>query len=59
MDRNGSDADLPGLRDTVLVGGMDTVTLVTNFDNPGEWMVHCHILEHAELGMMTTVIVEP
>jgi FtsP/CotA-like multicopper oxidase with cupredoxin domain len=59
MDRNGSDADLPGLRDTVLVGGMDTVTVVTNFDNPGEWMVHCHILEHAELGMMTTVTVEP
>ncbi len=27
--------------------------------NPGEWMVHCHILEHAELGMMTTVTVEP
>jgi len=22
-------------------------------DNPGAWMMHCHILEHAELGMMS------
>ncbi|MCK6586366.1 MAG: multicopper oxidase domain-containing protein [Polyangiaceae bacterium] len=21
-------------------------------DNPGMWMFHCHILEHAERGMM-------
>jgi len=21
----------------------------------GRWMLHCHILEHAESGMMTTV----
>jgi FtsP/CotA-like multicopper oxidase with cupredoxin domain len=28
--------------------------LVTN-DNPGEWMVHCHILGHAHNGMMTVI----
>jgi FtsP/CotA-like multicopper oxidase with cupredoxin domain len=21
--------------------------------DPGQWMMHCHILEHAEAGMMT------
>jgi FtsP/CotA-like multicopper oxidase with cupredoxin domain len=23
----------------------------------GTWMMHCHILEHAEAGMMTTISV--
>jgi FtsP/CotA-like multicopper oxidase with cupredoxin domain len=22
-------------------------------DNPGDWMLHCHIIEHQETGMMT------
>ncbi len=25
----------------------------------GRWMLHCHILEHAESGMMTLVEVRP
>ena len=25
----------------------------------GRWMMHCHILEHAEAGMMTTLEVLP
>jgi FtsP/CotA-like multicopper oxidase with cupredoxin domain len=24
-------------------------------DNPGDWMIHCHILEHAEGGMMGVI----
>jgi FtsP/CotA-like multicopper oxidase with cupredoxin domain len=35
--------------------GDDEVHLLTHFDNPGLWMAHCHILEHAELGMMTQI----
>ena len=27
-------------------------------DNPGDWMSHCHILPHAEDGMMTVLRVE-
>ncbi|MCC7536285.1 MAG: multicopper oxidase family protein [Deltaproteobacteria bacterium] len=50
---------LPGLRDTVLVPGLETVEIVAYLDNPGHWMAHCHILEHAELGMMTEIAVEP
>jgi FtsP/CotA-like multicopper oxidase with cupredoxin domain len=27
-------------------------------NNPGEWMAHCHILPHAEGGMMTMLMIE-
>ncbi len=49
----------PGLRDTVLVPGMQTVTIRAWMDNPGQWMAHCHILEHAEQGMMSEIVVTP
>jgi FtsP/CotA-like multicopper oxidase with cupredoxin domain len=48
-----------GLRDTWLVPGLTTVELVAYLDNPGRWMAHCHILEHAELGMMSEFVVGP
>lgn len=48
----------PGLRDTVLIPGQRTVEILAYFDNPGRWMAHCHILEHAELGMMSEIVVE-
>ena len=48
-----------GLKDTVLVPGVETVQILATMDNPGRWMVHCHILEHAHLGMMGEVVVEP
>ena len=51
--------DEPGLKDTVLVPGMETVEIVAYLDNPGRWMAHCHILEHAELGMMSEIVVNP
>lgn len=49
----------PGLKDTVLVPGLQTVVIKAYLDNPGRWMAHCHILEHAELGMMSEIVVEP
>lgn len=39
-------------KDTVLVQSGDTVELLVDMDNPGEWMIHCHIPEHMEAGMM-------
>ncbi|MCC6808545.1 MAG: multicopper oxidase domain-containing protein [Deltaproteobacteria bacterium] len=27
-------------------------------DNAGMWMVHCHILDHAEAGMMRMLMVQ-
>ncbi len=45
----------PQWRDTVLVGPRETVDIAFVADNPGEWMFHCHILEHAAGGMMGTI----
>ena len=55
VSRDGEPVDEPGARDTVLVGGLETVVIESDFSNPGMWMAHCHILEHAELGMMSLV----
>ncbi len=49
------DPSSPGLRDTVMVPEHGPVEIVTYFDNPGRWMAHCHILEHAALGMMAEI----
>ena len=53
------ETEQPGLKDTVLVPGLSQVTVFARMDNPGRWMAHCHILEHASLGMMTEFLVEP
>lgn len=58
------DADLRprvelGWKDTVNVPRESSVALAVRFDNPGEWMMHCHILEHAERGMMGMLHVMP
>jgi FtsP/CotA-like multicopper oxidase with cupredoxin domain len=47
----------PGRKDTVLLPGLSSVEIIATMDNPGRWMAHCHILEHAELGMMGEILV--
>jgi len=43
-------------KDTVNVPMKSTAHLLVTFDErPGEWMIHCHILDHAEGGLMGTV----
>lgn len=60
MRRNGvAVTGEPGLKDTVRVPGVESVEVIAYMDNPGQWMAHCHILEHAELGMMAEVMVTP
>jgi FtsP/CotA-like multicopper oxidase with cupredoxin domain len=39
-------------KDTVLVRMGETVDILLEVTNPGLWMVHCHIAEHSESGMM-------
>jgi FtsP/CotA-like multicopper oxidase with cupredoxin domain len=39
-------------KDTVLVRAGQTVDILLDVSNPGLWMAHCHIAEHAESGMM-------
>lgn len=41
---------LPWL-DTVLVDPEETVEVAFVADNPGDWLFHCHVLEHMEAGM--------
>lgn len=42
----------PHRADTVLVLPRETIEVAFVADNPGRWMLHCHILEHQETGMM-------
>jgi len=45
-------------RDTLLLAPRSRATVAMVADNPGKWMLHCHIPEHQEAGMMTVVAVE-
>ena len=40
------------LADTVLIAPKERVEIGFTANNPGEWMMHCHIIEHQETGMM-------
>merc|ERR1711865_1209089 len=42
-------------RDTVFVPVGGEVTIVFDAVNPGQWLFHCHIDDHAEGGMMTSL----
>jgi FtsP/CotA-like multicopper oxidase with cupredoxin domain len=42
-------------KDTVLIGPSERYDLEFTADNPGVWMVHCHIEHHMANGMMTTI----
>jgi len=56
LDRNGEPVHPMEWKDTVSVPLKDSLKLLVRFeDRPGTWMVHCHILDHAEGGLMTTV----
>ncbi|MGD9724331.1 MAG: multicopper oxidase family protein [Pirellulales bacterium] len=55
LARNGTAVDEPHFRDTVLVHPKETVDIGTVPEDAGRWMLHCHILEHAEAGMMTVL----
>jgi suppressor of ftsI len=39
-------------KDTVLVPAGAVVDILLDTQNPGEWMLHCHIAEHLSSGMM-------
>jgi FtsP/CotA-like multicopper oxidase with cupredoxin domain len=46
-------------KDTIDIPRKQGRKLVVRYDDrPGEWMFHCHILDHAEIGMMATLLVE-
>ncbi len=39
-------------KDTVLLPVGDVVDVLVEMSNPGKWMMHCHIAEHLQSGMM-------
>ncbi len=56
LEREGRQAGFRGaLRDTVLVGPQETVTVEFDALNPGRWAFHCHMLYHQLTGMMGEV----
>ncbi|MDP2307541.1 MAG: multicopper oxidase family protein [Pseudomonadota bacterium] len=46
------------IEDTVDIGIRQRVRLLLHADNPGDWLLHCHLLGHEEGGMMTVLGVE-
>jgi FtsP/CotA-like multicopper oxidase with cupredoxin domain len=52
LSRNGRPTRLREWRDTVLLAPNERAELAFVADNPGDWMFHCHVLEHQASGMM-------
>ncbi|WP_341863620.1 multicopper oxidase family protein [Gymnodinialimonas sp. 57CJ19] len=50
-----ADGSLGPQRDTTLVNARETRDIVCVFDNPGQWLLHCHMLGHQAAGMKTWV----
>jgi FtsP/CotA-like multicopper oxidase with cupredoxin domain len=54
MSRNGVPiSGSPVLLDSILVGPHETWDVAFLADNPGLWMIHCHVLVHAAYGLST------
>ncbi len=59
LSLDGKPNDNLAWKDTVLIPTGSYVDLLTEFSNPGKWMLHCHIAEHLHSGMMAAVEVTP
>lgn len=53
LSRNGSPVPHRQWQDTVLLAPKDTVECAFVADNPGDWMLHCHVADHQMAGLMT------
>lgn len=53
--RNGAPTAHREWQDTVWMSPGEQVDIAFVADNPGDWMFHCHILEHQDGGMMALV----
>ena len=58
VSRNGAPTAYREWQDTVLVAPRERVEVAFVADNPGDWMFHCHVLEHQESGMMGVIRVQ-
>jgi FtsP/CotA-like multicopper oxidase with cupredoxin domain len=55
VNRNGSPAPHRQWADTVLLEPKETVDVAFVADNPGDWMLHCHVIDHQTAGLMTVL----
>jgi FtsP/CotA-like multicopper oxidase with cupredoxin domain len=55
ISRNGRPTEHREWQDTVLMAPREKVEIALVADNPGDWMFHCHILEHQASGMMGVI----
>jgi FtsP/CotA-like multicopper oxidase with cupredoxin domain len=55
ITRNGAPTKYQEWRDTVLIPPRERAQIAFVADNPGDWMFHCHILDHQEGGMMSVI----
>ncbi len=53
--RNGAPTRYREWQDTVLCAPRERVEIAFVADNPGDWMLHCHVLVHQAGGMMSTI----
>lgn len=53
LSRNGQALPERPWRDTVLLAPRDRVEVAFVADNPGHWLIHCHVLEHHAGGLGT------
>lgn len=58
LSDNGVPTDDLVWKDTVLVPAGHIVDIVIDASNPGDWMIHCHIAEHLQNGMMALFTVK-
>jgi FtsP/CotA-like multicopper oxidase with cupredoxin domain len=55
LTRNGAAEPHRQWRDTVLLAPKDAVEIAFVADNPGDWMLHCHVMDHQVSGLMTVL----
>jgi FtsP/CotA-like multicopper oxidase with cupredoxin domain len=58
IERDGAATNNDAWKDTVLIEPQKAAKIAFVADNPGKWMIHCHMLEHQAAGMTTWFQVE-
>lgn len=54
LSRNEQPAPLQEWQDTTLIAPRERIEVAFVADNPGDWLFHCHMLEHEYSGLMAT-----
>ena len=55
LRRNGVDVPYRQWGDTVLLAPKDRIDCAFVADNPGDWMLHCHVMDHQVTGLMAVL----